>query len=152
LILDGSAFIKMKGYFRSNLDRSTKIQRSRRLLLHSTGETNEMMGRHHSRWQESSGSHYGALNFDLILPMRSRRHKEPILLTCNGENGSQGASGVDVVRVGFNDSEVFFQRCSNFKDVHQSFVVLPSSFSFGQLLQTVAQNSNLVATKGSTSS
>jgi hypothetical protein len=126
LILDSPNFIKMKRYFHSNFNRSTKIQWSERLLLHSTSEIEEAMGRRHGQRQESSGSHYSALNFDLILPMRSRRHKELILLTC----------GV----------EVFFQRCSDFKGMRRSFLVLPSSILSSQLLQMAAENSSLVVT------
>jgi hypothetical protein len=127
LILNGSDFIKRKGYFCSNLDHSTKIQRSGWLLLHSVGETEEATGRRHGQRQESSGSHYGALNFDLILPTRSRRHKEPILHTCGGENGSQRVGGIGAVQAVYNGGEVFFLRCSDFKDVCRSFLVLLAS-------------------------
>jgi hypothetical protein len=96
--------------------------------------------------QESSGSHYGALNFDLILPTRSRRYKELILQTYI-EGNSRGrvgnGSAVGSVLGGGEDN---LQWCSSFKGVCQSFLVLPSRFLSGQLLQTVAENSNLVAT------
>jgi hypothetical protein len=136
----------MKSYFCSNPDHLTKIQWSKRLLLHSVGETEEATGRHHGQWQESLGLHYNALDFDPILPTRSRRHKELILLTCGNANSSHRVGSVGVVRAGFNGIEVLFWRCSDFKGVRQSFLVLPSSFLSGQLLQTVAENSNLVAT------
>jgi hypothetical protein len=116
---------KMKGYFCSHPDRSTKIQRSEWLLLHSAGETEEATGRRHGQRQESLGLHYGALNFDLIPPTRSRWHKELILLTCGDVNGSHSVSSVSGVRAGSNGIEV---------------LVLPSSFLSGQLLQTAAEN------------
>jgi hypothetical protein len=106
------------------------------------------MGWRHGRWQKSSSSHYGALNFDLILPMRSRWYEEPILLTYGDENESQKVSGIGLVRVGFNYGEVFSRWCSSFKDVHQSFLEFPSSFLSSQLIQMVAESSNSLATKG----
>jgi hypothetical protein len=97
MIVDGLNYIKRKHYFRSNLDHSTKIQWSKRLLLHSAGETEEAMGRHHGQWQVISSSHYSALNFDSILPTWSRRHKKLTLLTCGDANGSQRVGSVGVV-------------------------------------------------------
>jgi hypothetical protein len=146
MIVDGLNFIKTKHYFCSNLDRSTKIQWSKRLLLHSASETEEAMGRHHGQWQVISSSHYGALNFDSILPTWSRRHKKLTLLTCGDANGSHRVGSVGVVRLGFNGIEVFFRRCSDFEGMCRSFVVLPFCFSSDQLLQMVAENSNFVAT------
>jgi hypothetical protein len=79
---------------------------------------------------KSSGSHYGSLNFDQILPTRSRRHKELILQTYGKENG-RGRAG--------DGGEDGLQRCSGFKGVHRSFLVLPSRFLSGQLLQTATK-------------
>jgi hypothetical protein len=103
------------------------------------------MGRRHGQRQESSGSHYGALNFDPILPMRSRWHKELILQTYGEENGRGRVGDGGVVRSVLSDGEDGLRQCSGFKGVCRSFLVLPSSFLSGQLLQTAAENSNLVA-------
>jgi hypothetical protein len=62
----------MKGYFRSNLDRPSMIQRPGLLLPYSVGETEEVAGWRHGRRQVSLGWHYGALIFELILPTRPR--------------------------------------------------------------------------------
>jgi hypothetical protein len=50
------------------MGRSNRDLWSKWLLLHSAGETEEATGRHHGQRHESLGLHYGALNFDPILP------------------------------------------------------------------------------------
>jgi hypothetical protein len=137
--MDDSDQIQRRGVLRSNLGRRLTRGWRRARLLSRSDKIEEVTGRHHGQRQESSGSHYGALNFDPILPTQSRRHKELLLLTCDDENGSHRVGSVGVVRTGFNGVEVFFRRCSN-------FLVLPSSFLSSQLLQTATKNSNLVAT------
>jgi hypothetical protein len=89
---------------------------------------------------------YGTLFLDVILPMQSRQYKGSILLTCDSENGPQEVVDREAARSAVGDGEDGLRRCSGFKGVRRSFLVLPSSFLYGQLLQTVAKNSNLVAT------
>jgi hypothetical protein len=108
LVLDGLDLIKTKGYFCSNLDGPSKIQRSGLLLPYSADETEEVAGWRHGQQQESSGGHYGALIFDPILPTRSRRHKGSVLLTCSSKIGSERADVVGAARAGFNSHEVLF--------------------------------------------
>jgi hypothetical protein len=59
---------------------------------------------------------YSAPKSNQFLPTRSRQRKEPILLTCGGENGSQRANGDGVVRPDFNSGESSFRRCSGSKN------------------------------------
>jgi hypothetical protein len=94
LVSDGLDLIKTKGYFRSNLDRPSKIQWSGLLLPFSANKLEEVAGWRNGRWQDSSSWHYGALIFDQILTTKSRRHKGSVLLTCGGEIGSERANDV----------------------------------------------------------
>jgi hypothetical protein len=89
---------------------------------------------------------YGTVFLGVILPMQSRWHKGSILLTCGGGNGPQEMVDGEAARSAVGDGKDGLWRCSSFMGVHQCFLVLPSSFLSGQLLQTAAENSNLVAT------
>jgi hypothetical protein len=50
-----------------------------------------------------------------FLPTRSRRCKEPTLLTCGGENGSQMVGGDGTVQPDFNGGGSSFRWCSGSK-------------------------------------
>jgi hypothetical protein len=93
----------------------------------------------------SSDASYGARNTMRFEPTRSRRQGEPILQTYGEENGRGRAGDGGVVWSVLGDGEDSLRRCSGFKGVLRSFLVLPSSFLSSQLLQTMAENSNLVA-------
>jgi hypothetical protein len=105
----------MKGYFRSNLDHPSKIQQSKPLLPYSVDENRGGGGV--APWSKelgidgprSSGSTYGALIFDPILPTRPRWHKESVLLTCGGEIGPQRAGDDGATQAGFDGDEVLSQ-------------------------------------------
>jgi hypothetical protein len=91
-------------------------------------------------------SPYGTLFLGVILPMQSRRHKGSVLLTYGGGNGPLQVVNGEAARSTVGDNEDGLRRCSGFKGMRRSFLVLPSSFLSGQLLQTAVENSNLVAT------
>jgi hypothetical protein len=65
----------------------------------------------------SSSSAYGTPNSNPFLSTRSRRRKEPILLTCDSEHGSQRAGGDGAVRLEFYGDGIFSRGCSGSKDV-----------------------------------
>jgi hypothetical protein len=91
-------------------------------------------------------SPYGTLFLGVILLTQSRRHKGSVLLTCDGGNGPQEVVDGEAAQSVVGDGEDGLRQCFSFKGVHRSFLVLPSSFLSGQLLQTAVENSNLVAT------
>jgi hypothetical protein len=59
---------------------------------------------------------YSASKSNPFLPTRSRQRKEPILLTCGGENGPRRAGGDGVVWPDFNSGESSFRQCSGSKN------------------------------------
>jgi hypothetical protein len=89
---------------------------------------------------------YGTLFLSVILPTQSRWHKGSVLLTCGSGNGPQEVVDGKAARSVVGDGEDGLRRCSCFKGVHRSFLVLPSSFLSDQLLQMVAEKLNFVAT------
>jgi hypothetical protein len=137
---------KMKGCFHSNLDRPSKIRWLDNFPSTSAWSNRTEPPGRHGKWQESLGSHYGALNFGLILPTWFRWHKGSVLLTCGSGNRPHEVIDGEAARSAVGNDEGVLRRCSGFKGVRRSFLVLPSSFLSGQLLQTVAENLNLVAT------
>jgi hypothetical protein len=90
-------------------------------------------------------SPYGTLFLSVILPTQSRWHKGSVLLICGGRNGPHEVVDGEAARSAVGDGEDGLRRCSSFKGMQRSFLVLPWSFLSGQLLQTAAENSNLVA-------
>jgi hypothetical protein len=141
--IDSELLYKRKTWI--NLGRRQIRGRRQECLLSRSGEIEEATRRRHGQHQESSGSHYDALNFVPIFPTRSRWHKELILQTYGEENSRGRADDGSANQSLLGDGEDGLRRCSGFKGVRRSILVLPSSSLSGHLLQKAVENSNLVA-------
>jgi hypothetical protein len=94
--------IKTKSYFRSNLTAHSRSNGPNSSFPIRSTEIGEVAGWCHGcRWGRS-GSPYGALFFNVILPAQPGWHKGSILLTCGGEIGSLRAGEIGVARADFN--------------------------------------------------
>jgi hypothetical protein len=117
----------MKSYFCSNLDCPFKIQWYRSLLPYSVNVN--WGGGRVAPWPivNEPGFAYGALFYNVILPMQPRWNKGSILLTCGSEIGPLRAGSIGAARADFNGDEVLSWQFSGPKGMLQSFLEVPLS-------------------------
>jgi hypothetical protein len=147
LALDGSDLLKNERLF-LDIILSIHLRSNGPYLttfLQST-KTGERQGGAMAGGKGGRVSPYDTILLGVIHPTQSRWHKGSVLLTSGGENGPQEEVDGEAARSAVGDGEDDLWWCSDFKGMCQSFLVLPSSFLSGQLLQTATENSNLVAT------
>jgi hypothetical protein len=78
--------------------------------------------------------------------MESQRQGERVYANLNRRRVATEPGNGEAARPVLVDGEGGLRWSFDSKDVHQGFLELPSIFSTNQLLQSVAENSNLVAT------
>jgi hypothetical protein len=93
-------------------------------------------------WGFSSHSGRFSMRF---APTGSQRRGEHVYANLNRRRAATKPGNGDAARPVLVDSEGGLRWSFGSKDVRQGFLKQPSSFSTDQLLQSVAENSNLVA-------